>query len=520
MASRGNTELTERFRQFYRNYCSEDIIQLANQYPDESRSLYVDFVDLFTFDRDIAEDYLEMPDKMQEYAEEALRLYDLPADVSLGQAHVRLYNLPSEEDLDITDIRVWDDVVGSLVRTDVYVQSVSDVEARATEAAFECQRCGTMTYIPQWDDSFSEPNECQGCEREGPFEVKTGQTEYVDSQTITVGPLPESDTASDAELTGYLEDDIAGDVAEGDRIRIVGVLVGETNRSGTLDFHLDVVSVEQVEKSVDEFWTGEFQFGGRTHELNQRVFEDFASRSKAVLETQTLDETATRTKIITPFIGLLGWRIMHPEVAVEYTSEALGGKDRADYVLLDGESNPAIVIEAKQEGTRLSSHEAQLKRYMRNFGAVLGLLTNGESFRFLASDPRSDIPEEVELVSCGIDELEYHLDTLKLFYQETHVGENAEQSVVDLAIQQIEQEQKGDFDESDVDTDTWENEEDVVKEVISQTEESFDQGAPVEVVIEKLVERGFVEKEAEQGVENLRKQGELYEPVQGHLRST
>jgi len=513
-------KLVDRFIQFYRNYYEDEIDTLAEEYPDQRRSLYVDYNDLFTFDRDLAEDWITKPDRIQEYAEEALRLYDLPGDVSLGQAHVRLYNLPSEEDLDVTDIRAWDDVVGSLIRTDVYVQSVSEVEARATEAAFECQRCGTMTYIPQSDNGLTEPSKCQGCEREGPFDVITNQTEYVDSQTITVGPLPESDTASNGELTGYLEDDLAGEVAQGERVRLVSVLVGETNRSGTLDLKLDVVSVEELERSVDEFWSSEFEFAGTIHELDQQVFEDFASHAKAVLETQTLDETATRTKIITPFIGLLGWRVMHPEVAVEYTSEPLGGKDRADYVLRDDGSDPAIVVEAKQEGTPLSSHEGQLKRYMRNFGAVLGLLTNGESFRFIASDPRSDMPEEVELVSCSLDELEYHLDTLKLFYQETHVGENSDESVVDVAIQQIEQEQKGEFDESEVDTETWENEEDLVKEVISQTEESYDEGAPVEVVVEKLVERGFVKKEAKQGIESLRKQGELYEPVQGHLRTT
>lgn len=216
---------------------------------------------------------------------------------------------------------------------------------------------------------------------------------------------------------------------------------------------------------------------------------------------------------------------MHPEVAVEYTSEALGEKDRADYVLLDDDSNPAIVVEAKQEGTYLSSYEGQLKRYMRNFGADLGLLTDGASFLFLASDPRSDVPEEVELVSCGLDELDQHLDTLKLFYQATHVGEKADQSVVDLAIERIEEEQKGQFDVSKVGVgsqrdDEPEDEEDLAKWVIYQLEQEYDEGAPVEEVLAELVERGFVEEEAEQEIENLRRKGELYEPVQRYLRTT
>ncbi len=298
------------------------------------------------------------------------------------------------------------------------------------------------------------------------------------------------------------------------------MLVGETNQSGKLELHIDGVAVDEVGESLDEFWGDRFQYGETTAEADQAILGDFAARARAVLETQTLDETGTRTKIITPFIGLLGWRVMHPEVAVEYTSEALGEKDRADYVLLDDDSNPAIVVEAKQEGTYLSSYEGQLKRYMRNFGADLGVLTDGTSFLFLASDPRSDRPKEVELASCRLGELEGHLDTLKLFYQETHVCENPGQSVVDHAIEQIEEQETGEFDASEVDVDDEKDEEDIVNEVISKIEQRYDEGAPIEEVVEELVGRGFTEEDAELGVQNLRRKGELYEPVQGHLRTT
>jgi len=84
MAQAGNQDLTERFIQFYRNYYREEIGTLAQRYPNEQRSLYVEYDDLFQFDRDLAEDFRTKPDQMREYAEEALRLYDLPADVSLS----------------------------------------------------------------------------------------------------------------------------------------------------------------------------------------------------------------------------------------------------------------------------------------------------------------------------------------------------------------------------------------------------------------------------------------------------
>src|SRR6056297_594000 len=95
MAQAGNQELTDRFIQFYRNYYREEIGTLAQQYPTEQKSLYVDYDDLYQFDRDLAEDYIAQPEQISMYAEEALRLFDLPGDVKLANAHVRLQGLPS-----------------------------------------------------------------------------------------------------------------------------------------------------------------------------------------------------------------------------------------------------------------------------------------------------------------------------------------------------------------------------------------------------------------------------------------
>ncbi|MFB6281689.1 MAG: hypothetical protein ABEH40_06700, partial [Haloferacaceae archaeon] len=157
----GDRDYVDRFHTFFRNYCDDDIAELAQHYPSEQRSLHVDYDDLYTHDRELAEDLRSQPDQLVEYAEEALRQYDLPADVKLGRAHVRVRNLP--DTVDIRGIRVHDDHIGRLVAVQGIVRKATDVRPKITEAAFECQRCGTMTYIPQTDGSFQEPHECQGC---------------------------------------------------------------------------------------------------------------------------------------------------------------------------------------------------------------------------------------------------------------------------------------------------------------------------------------------------------------------
>jgi replicative DNA helicase Mcm len=269
MAQTGQQELTERFIQFYRNYYREEVGRLAQEYPNERRSLYVDYNDLFTFDRDLAEDYLTKPEQMQEYAEEALRLYDLPADVSLGQAHVRLRGLPSEQTVDIRDLRVQDDHIGSMIAVQGIVRKATDVRPKVTEAAFECQRCGTMSYIPQSEGSFQEPHECQGCERQGPFSVNHDQSEFVDSQKLRIQESPEGlrggETPQSIDID--VEDDITGDVTAGDHVTVTGVL------------HIDQVTQGQEKTALFDLY-----MDGVTIEIEDEEFEDMDISDEDIAE--------------------------------------------------------------------------------------------------------------------------------------------------------------------------------------------------------------------------------------------
>jgi replicative DNA helicase Mcm len=222
MARAENTELIDRFEEFYRDYYRNEIGELAQQYPSEQKSLYINWDDLYRFDPDLADDYRNQPEQLREYAEEALRLYDLPVDVKLGQAHVRIQNLPDATD--IRDIRA--DHRGQLIAVQGIVRKATEVRPKITDAAFECQRCGTLTRIPQNDGDFQEPHECQGCERQGPFRINFDQSEFVDAQKLRVQESPEGlrggETPQNIDIN--IEDDITGQVTAGDHVRVTGVL--------------------------------------------------------------------------------------------------------------------------------------------------------------------------------------------------------------------------------------------------------------------------------------------------------
>ena len=256
-APQDSRDLTDRFIQFYRKYYRDEIGTLAQKYPNEQRSLYIDYDDLYAFDSELAEDYKKKPDQIREYAEEALRLYDLPADVKLGRAHVRLTNLP--ETVDIRSIRVHDDHIGRLIAVQGIVRKATDVRPKITEAAFECQRCGTMTYIPQSDSGFQEPHECQGCERQGPFHVDFDQSEFVDAQKVRVQESPEGlrggETPQNIDVD--LEDDVTGRVTAGDHVTVTGVLHIEQQTSGNektpiFDLYMDGVAVEIEDEEFED----------------------------------------------------------------------------------------------------------------------------------------------------------------------------------------------------------------------------------------------------------------------------
>ena len=246
MARAENTDLIDDFEEFYRTYYRNEIGELAQKYPSEKRSLFIDWGELYRFDSDLAEDYRSQPAQLQEYAEEALRLYDLPVDVGLGRAHVRIRGLP--EATDIREIRARHR--GQLLSVQGLVRKTTDVRPKITEAAFECQRCGTLTRIPQTGGDFQEPHECQGCERQGPFRINFDQSEFVDAQKLRIQESPEGlrggETPQDIDV--HIEDDITGEVTAGDHVRVTGILhldqqSSSRESSPIFDVYMDGIAV-------------------------------------------------------------------------------------------------------------------------------------------------------------------------------------------------------------------------------------------------------------------------------------
>lgn len=513
MVTESNEGLLNRFIAFYHDCCPEEVEQLAQNYPDEQRSLYIDYADLEEFDPDIADDYLNQPDQMRPYAEEALSRIENPADVSLSEARVRLHNLPDMPG-NPGSIRSRDDVIGSLVTVRGYLMEASDVAPTITQAAFECQRCGTLTRIPQSSDDLQEPHECKGCERQGPFRVNYDQSEFENKQTLTVVPLPEVDPTADGELEVVLEDDLAGEVAQGDRVEIAGVVDVDRERMKTaVTIYLTGEAVSLISAEDTGLYSGPY-LEVPEGAITANALEAFVRRSTAVLRIQNLGEFETQSKIITPFLHLLGWNIAHPEVRFEYSNPEIGDV-RADYALLDEDESPVFIVEAKQEGRDLDLHIGQLKKYMRVFQTEYGLLTNGERYMFFCTNPASDGPSELVVLDCRLSDLEKHRDILAAYRQESIVGDRTSLEALAETAQEAEEESKTRNLTAREQIERIER----IKAIISDLEEEVEQGAPIDEVYRRAEsEFGIPEEEVESELAKLRQKGEVYEDTLNHLR--
>jgi replicative DNA helicase Mcm len=219
----GGQTLIDDLVAFFKTYYREEIAELAQKYPKDTESLYVDFQDVYKFNPDIADDLLNRPEEMLEYFAEAVDLLDLPLDVDLSGVTVRVSNLPAQHTYAPGQLRNGQG--GSYIGVRGVLERVTSTSDLPQMVSFECQRCSTLTEIPQSleQGELQEPHECRGCERQGPFKIKGNETEWSDYAKLRIESTPDADDGDSGKLVGYALDDL---IDEGGDTGLIG-RVGE-----------------------------------------------------------------------------------------------------------------------------------------------------------------------------------------------------------------------------------------------------------------------------------------------------
>ncbi|UCH72429.1 MAG: minichromosome maintenance protein MCM [Thermoplasmatales archaeon] len=247
------------WQKFFEEHCKSDIETISLEYP-KKRSLYVDYWDIDKANSKLTEMLVDQPYKAIFNAEEALKNIDVAAENKL-KLHFRVINLPDTNRIIIRKIRASH--LGKFSAIEGLVKKRTEVRPKLQVGAFQCSKCGAVIKIEQEEDILKEPSECYedqgGCGRVSSFKLLTSLSEFIDSQKIEIQENPEGlrGGAQPERISVYIEDDLVGEIAPGDRVIVNGILHSMQRRRGTFrltsfDKTMAAVSIESQELAFEE----------------------------------------------------------------------------------------------------------------------------------------------------------------------------------------------------------------------------------------------------------------------------
>lgn len=276
---------SDRFCEFFNQYYRDEIAELAQKYPNEQRSLWIEAKDLFTYDVDMLDDWRAQPSRMRREALDGLQLVDLPIDIDLSRVAIRLTDsheyVPTRGVSELTS-----DDIGNYIGVTGHMAKVTGTTPRLVEAVFQCQRCGVNNAITQGRNSLQQPHECQGCQRQGPFLVDPSQSEFIDQRKIKFESPPDEGAPGQGQtITVHVSDELCHYGGEnglpdraGERVTIYGQLeidesqFDKRNASPEMETWFNAQAIEFEQDDYDDL----------DIEAHREAFEGFAERDDAI----------------------------------------------------------------------------------------------------------------------------------------------------------------------------------------------------------------------------------------------
>ena len=267
-----------KFEEFFEETYNRNIIKAVGEGRE---SLIVSFNDLINFDPDLADEFLDNPEKTIEIAESVIEKND---DTAGKRLNVRFSNLPENQKLMISELRQKH--LGKMLELSGLIRRKSDVRPQVTKSTFECPNCGNIIHILQTEDSFKEPSVC-GCGRKGKF--KPLKNEFVDAQSIVLEENPEEleGGAQPKRINILLKDDLTNPLTEqranpGSRLTVTGYLKEvPVYKSGKRSIRFELLfEANYAESMQEDFYQIEISEGEKSEILklaeDPEVFEKLA----------------------------------------------------------------------------------------------------------------------------------------------------------------------------------------------------------------------------------------------------
>jgi len=212
-----NEDLVIEAKNFFDFYKKE----LGDSLRKGKNAVYIDFMKLSEFSKQISEEILSNPEEILSLMEDAMEESGLVKSI-----RIRLFNLPKSQEMKVRNIRSKH--LNELIIIEGIIRQASDVRPQVVNAKFECPSCGTIISVLQIEKKFREPTGCS-CGRRGGF--KQISKEMVDTQRLVVEEAPESLSGGEQpkRINIFVKEDLVEPKMEekttpGSRIKIVGVL--------------------------------------------------------------------------------------------------------------------------------------------------------------------------------------------------------------------------------------------------------------------------------------------------------
>lgn len=405
------------------NYVTE-IQNLKDDYP-ERLTLVFDWNDLESFDPNLASIYRHNRDAIQSILNEALRFHDAHSAAYLN--YVKAIPREVGEVVEARNLNTPRSYITTIIGR---ISDVGDVEELLEAGVFRYEACEEWT-IETRDhvNEVSDPFNCSNCgRRRVSFHLDESRSQVIERVEATLDDtLSITTTGTAAQYDIVVLGESATMIEAGSWYKFTGQSRYTLRENSTIAdphfeawyakptspleaFDADDGNLTQKEKVVVE---------AADVDLSPTYLKGFTTHVEKVIgsiATQQMNETETRTKIITPFLDLLGWDVYGGNVRMEYSTTAGG----ADYALLDG--NDVIgIVEAKSAGSLTHGDFEQIKHYILYTQASYGLLTDGIQYQFVKNSEQRVSPAVV--ADCRYEHLADFYDVISNFSSEAVLDE-------------------------------------------------------------------------------------------------
>lgn len=183
----------ETCKELLQKRCTDQIKEACQRSDDgESGNIHLEIADVYAFDEDLANAYLNSPEQTERKLRHALESVSIEgiADDDLQELTLRLTDTKDHLDtLNVSDVEA--DHIGSCIPVNGQLTKVTEKKPLIIEGAFSCQRCGHIVRVPQQRHSLDEPYECPACDERGPWKLEFGPTTFVDQRKLKLETPPD-----------------------------------------------------------------------------------------------------------------------------------------------------------------------------------------------------------------------------------------------------------------------------------------------------------------------------------------